>query len=649
MNLFRFKEYSALSFVYRAIVAIFIICTSVAASAMQLNDSLVLENIEHELNQMPWKTYQKIKSQSDMLADMTPKYKLWWLLRKAQAENSLYLFDAFQKTVTTAQLLIDEKTPVRITINFNIFEGIIQQRQGKYQKSQSLLEKAQQTAIAHEYTDLAVNAKLELAYALSFTEHYEYSLTYLQLAYVEASVSKNDFLIAKINEVYGAIYGYLQDYEQSIEYYQKAISSYQQFSYPAYEVEAIYGLAEAYRYWEKYDLALALYYRYQKAIEYSPENVDGKFYALYGLSMSLSGKGDCTQALGYIEQALTISGLIDHKAELFTRQAQCFINENKLSLAKAALDNAEASLASIPELIGKRGQLEVIKIKAKLLHAKGDSEQAYQLLKQFNERQIALLKKNASDRLSQVRSRLEVKSKNVEIPLLQQRTKVNQLQLTQQKQEKAIQTYKVASIVVLIVLGLIFIYFQRRHSQKIVELSIRDPLSDLYNRSYMFQFLNKLVSAINLEKNQISIMLIDIDDFKGVNDLYGHSFGDTVISEVAKIGKDTIRIEDVIGRVGGEEFLCVLPRIDSEQCLHIAQRLVNNVNKNIFFVGGAGKKRKQVNISVSIGISTTSIDTINSSDLYLQADKALHHAKANGKGCAVQYLKTMQHSYLQQD
>ena len=212
MNLFRFKEYSALSFVYRAIVAIFIICTSVAASAMQLNDSLVLENIEHELNQMPWKTYQKIKSQSDMLADMTPKYKLWWLLRKAQAENSLYLFDAFQKTVTTAQLLIDEKTPVRIPINFNIFEGIIQQRQGKYQKSQSLLEKAQQTAIVHKYTDLAVNAKLELAYALSFTEHYEH----LQQAYVEASSSKNDFLIAKINEVYGAIYSYLQDYEQAI-------------------------------------------------------------------------------------------------------------------------------------------------------------------------------------------------------------------------------------------------------------------------------------------------------------------------------------------------------------------------------------------------------------------------------------------------
>lgn len=343
-------------FVYKTIVAIFFLCTSVAISAMQLNDSLVLEKMDHELNKAPLKAYEKIQSQSDRLADMTPQYKLWWLLRKAQAENLLYFFGELQKTVAIAQELIDEKTPAHFTTQFNVFQGIIQQR-----------------------------------------------------------------------------------------------------------------------------------------------------------------------------------------------------------------------------------------------------------------------------------------------------AKENQLQLTQQKQENIIQTYIVILIVVIILFFLIFMFFQRRYNQKIVELSIRDPLADLYNRRYIFQFLNKLVSGINLEKNQISIMLIDIDDFKAVNDLYGHSFGDSVIKEVAKISKDTLRIEDVIGRVGGEEFLCVLPRIDSKQCLHIAQRLVNNVNKNLFFVGEKGRNKKQVNISVSVGISTTSVDTINSSDLYLQADKALCHAKANGKGRAVQYRTTMQHSYLQQD
>jgi two-component system cell cycle response regulator len=104
-------------------------------------------------------------------------------------------------------------------------------------------------------------------------------------------------LVAKIHEVYGAIYGYLHDYAQSIEYYQKALTSYQQLAYPAHEAEAIYGLAAIYRYWQKYDLALDYYHRYQKTIDYSPNNVGGKFYALYGISMSLAGKSKCTKYL----------------------------------------------------------------------------------------------------------------------------------------------------------------------------------------------------------------------------------------------------------------------------------------------------------------------------------------------------------------
>ncbi len=603
---------------------------------MPLNDSLVLQNMDHELNQQPWQTYQKIQSQADKLADATPDYKLWWLLRKAQAENLLDLFDEFQQTVTTAQALVNEKTPDRIAIHFNIFYGIILQRQGKYQKARSLLKQTQQAAITHKYTDLAVHAKLELAFTRSLTEHYEYSLTGLQQAYVEAYALDNDFLVARINEVYGDIYGYLNEYGQSIEYYQKALTSYQQLAYPVHVAEALYGLAVTYRYWQKYDLALNYYHRYQKVIEYSLNNIEGNFYGLYGISMSLAGKGDCTQALDYIEQTLSIKGLIDYKAELYKRQALCFIDKNKLHLATIALDNAATIFANMPELIGTRWQIEVIEIRAQLQQAKGNNEQAYQLLKQFNQRKVALLKKNTSDRLLRVRGVLEAERQNVENSLLQQRAKVHELQLAQQKQDNTIQNYIISCIVILILFSLIFMYFQWRNNQILLTLSIRDPLTNLYNRRYILEFLNTLVNETNLEKNQVSIMLIDIDDFKPINDLYKHAFGDQVISKVASIGKDTIRSEDVIGRVGGEQFLCVLPRIDSIQCLNIAQRLVKKVHGYEFYVG-KGSHKQLVKLTVSIGISTTSVDTINSSDLYLQADKALHNAKTSGKNRALQY------------
>jgi two-component system cell cycle response regulator len=107
------------------------------------------------------------------------------LLHKAQAENLLDLFDEFQQTVATAQTLVNEATPARITINVNIFNGIILQRKGKYQNAQNLLKKAQQAAIALKYTDLVVSARLELAYTRSLTELYESSLIGLQQAYVK--------------------------------------------------------------------------------------------------------------------------------------------------------------------------------------------------------------------------------------------------------------------------------------------------------------------------------------------------------------------------------------------------------------------------------------------------------------------------------
>ena len=321
-------------------------------NAAQLTDSSALQNMGHELNKQPWKTYQSLLSQAEQLENMTPHYKLWWLLRKAQAENLLYFFDEFERTVDQAVASVSQQTPARIIINIDIFRGLILQRQGSYQLSQTILKKALQSALENEFTYLAVKAKQELAYTRSLIEVYELSLTELQQAYVEAFALNDEFLIAKINEVYGAIYGYMHDYDKSIEYYQKALTSYQQLAYPAHEVEAIYGLAATYRYWKKYELAIEYYQRYQKAIEFSPKNIDGKFYAAYGIAMSEAEQGSCNSALASIDYAINLEGLIDYKAELYKRKAQCLITMSQLDQAKVAIEKANEIFESIPELIG---------------------------------------------------------------------------------------------------------------------------------------------------------------------------------------------------------------------------------------------------------------------------------------------------------
>jgi diguanylate cyclase (GGDEF)-like protein len=632
-----------LQLVFRYAFFVFVTCCFFVANAAKLTDSSTLQNIEHGLHKQPWTTYQSLLEQAEQLDEMSPNYKLWWLLRKAEAENLLYLFDKFEATVEQSLAAVNENTPPRITINLDFFRGLILQRQGHYERSLNLFKKAQASAIANDYIALAVQAKQELAYTLSLTGVYELPLTELQQAYMEAFMLNNEFLIARINEVYGAIYGYMHDYAKSIEYYQKALISYQQLEYPYYEGEAIYGLAVTYRYWEKHELAIEYYKRYRKKIEFSPNNINGKFFAAYGIAMSEASKGSCEQALESIDYAVSIEGLNDYKAELYKRKSECLIAGGKLEDAKTALNKADEIFHSLPELLGTRWQIEILKISAELAQAKGNHKEAYQLLKQFNQNEIELLKDNMSDRLLHVRASLEAGRQNIEISLLQQRTKVQQLEFEQQKQANTMQVYVIVFVVTLILIMLFFTYFQWHHNKKLKELSIRDSLSNSFNRRYVFNFLDKLVDANYQEKNTISIMVIDIDDFKQVNDLYGHPFGDEIIRKIADIGSAILRTEDVIGRVGGEEFLCVLPRIDAVQSLHIAQRFVNTVNQHEFVTESNNGGTQKIQVTVSIGLATSSKKAQTSTDLYLQADKALYHAKDSGKNRVIQYQESMQY------
>ncbi|MBA6363287.1 GGDEF domain-containing protein, partial [Colwellia sp. BRX8-8] len=119
--------------------------------------------------------------------------------------------------------------------------------------------------------------------------------------------------------------------------------------------------------------------------------------------------------------------------------------------------------------------------------------------------------------------------------------------------------------------------------------------------------------------------------FKMVNDKFGHPVGDKVIKKIADLCHDVFRNGDVIGRVGGEEFLCILPRTDEKQCKVIAERFLKKISQQVFQV------EPSLQLTVSIGIATLSQLSPTSEMLYLHADAALYQAKHNGKNNVVIY------------
>lgn len=152
---------------------------------------------------------------------------------------------------------------------------------------------------------------------------------------------------------------------------------------------------------------------------------------------------------------------------------------------------------------------------------------------------------------------------------------------------------------------------------------LRDSLTGLYNNGYIFEYIDNAIEMAIQYGKDFSVLMIDIDDFKAVNDHYGHLEGDYVIKEVATIILRETRDFDITGRYGGEEFIVVLNNSDLEHAKVIGERIRLTIESTVF--------NFNEHITVSIGTSQWQRDNRNA--LIKKADDKLYEAKDNGKNC----------------
>ena len=599
--------------------------------AAESNSNIDLEGMEKEIYQFPWKSYQKILGYP-RVGSLEPDKYLWWLLRKAQSENLLYLYDDFSDSVREAIDKITPETPKLIQSQVFHFQGMVYGREGRYKEAVESFRLAMKIANEINANTIYLYAKQELAYTQSLTELFEISLIDLQEAFVEAFALNDHFLIGVINETYGAVYGYMGEYEKSISYYEKALTTYERLNYPAHMAEAIYGLASTYRYWGKFSLAIAKFELYRQRISYTP-NKELSYFGAYGLGMTLAEKGACGEALDVIAEALSLSGIPDYNAELLKQKARCLIRLERLDEASVALEQANKIFEGIPELVGTRWQLEVTKIGSELAHASGFLDKAYQLTNDYYGQYIKLVRDSASARLVNVKAIMELERKDIETALLSQRSRVDDLESQVESDKYERQTYLLIFFITGFFIVVAVVLVQYRNNRAMKQLTITDELSGIYNRRYIFTFLNNILSEISVEKGHVSVVLLDIDGFKQINDQFGHPVGDMVIKTCAEKAQKILRKEDVIGRIGGEEFMCVLPRTDKANAMTIAERILSSIRQHKFILG----ESTHIPVTVSIGVAEYCEDCVDEQSLFSHADMALYQAKSLGKDQVVSY------------
>jgi two-component system cell cycle response regulator len=158
-------------------------------------------------------------------------------------------------------------------------------------------------------------------------------------------------------------------------------------------------------------------------------------------------------------------------------------------------------------------------------------------------------------------------------------------------------------------------------------MAFTDSLTGLYNRRYLMTHLDRKLMGIAETGKPVSVMLFDVDHFKAVNDTHGHGVGDDVLVKLATVASDNLRSVDLVARLGGEEFVVVMPESNAQTAIQVAERLCAQVaESSVPLPDGTA-----LSVTISIGVATSEAADEMADDLLERADAALYGAKHAGR------------------
>jgi diguanylate cyclase (GGDEF)-like protein len=175
-------------------------------------------------------------------------------------------------------------------------------------------------------------------------------------------------------------------------------------------------------------------------------------------------------------------------------------------------------------------------------------------------------------------------------------------------------------------------YAQELHNanRQLVEIAVNDGLTGLYNHKHIQHVLTTELERARKFGHPLSVLMMDVDDFKKYNDTYGHPRGDEALKTMAEIVKANTRRVDISARYGGEEFLVVVPEGNAAEATKIAERIRRAIAEHAF---GGTKPGETTRLTMSIGVGSYTEEQTAATELVAVADKNLYAAKKAGKNC----------------
>lgn len=455
---------------------------------------------------------------------------------------------------------------------------------------------------------------------------------------------KNHIGLAKCHFIIAEIYYALEDLKGAYENYELSLDQHYNFDNKASLALTCEKLGEIDLYNEDYYFA-ELHYNTAAANYNEIDNLESLVRTYEALSKIYKDTGDKEKAYTNLQKFTDtnekLNQEINSKEYLYNYEYYNAIgNEDKaleyFKLYTAYQDSLKLAInqEQVETLISD------IEIKHEMDKAK-TTEKLVEVTKTAEEKQIMIEKLETESDDKEQLTKLQNESKNKQIEKLQYERKINDLNISKQKRLRSVYLFiLIVSIILLILLFIIIIVLsskykmKKEHSIDMEKMAKTDPLTQLPNRRAVLDRIS--YEAVRFKRNSepFAIIISDIDNFKNVNDKYGHDAGDKVLITLSNLINKTIRKQDICARWGGEEFLFLLPGTDNKGSKIITEKIRRKIEKEKIEYKGS-----IISITMTFGICSFS-KSITTDECISRADKALYEGKKSGKNRIVSYKKS---------
>lgn len=603
---------------------------------VSLADQVVAEARQLELTQVTSAIDMMLSREQEVVRVSSGSELARYYNKLAELNSTINRLDQQQKFAEKGlQLIGDELVPIGAELNYNL--GLVYEMNTDYVEARKYYEKGLYIAETTGNRVFQGRGKLYIAGLYTSQEDYDKALNIMREAFALSEEVKDPGLSWEVNNEIGLLYSYMGDDAQALEFHQTAIAVSQQLQMKELTINSLYNAAMTNIDLKRFDDANKMLG--QMLLESKNSTEKSNMYSSYkGFAYSARAAAENSgtpsphykRALDYMlkaEEYLPYVQQVLHRVEHHMHKAYFL---HKLEQTNRALEELAIAERYLPE--DQHGEnsgfgVSIFKLKADFFAELGQFEAAYQWLDKYVDAYKKYRDKEKEDKALKLRMSFDMERNEVRNEMLEKENEIKALQLQQAKNERQIQTFFLIALA-LLSLVLIFVMYRQFHSRRqLKSIAETDSLTGLFNRRYAFSNGDSMLKQCNVNGKPFSIFLFDLDHFKSVNDTYGHPAGDNVLKSVAEISKNCLRGTDVLARIGGEEFIAILPGVELEMAEYIAGRLKDKLESSQQEYDG-----NKFFVTASFGVAAVR-EHDDFERLTQRADKALYQAKDNGRNC----------------